>query len=78
MEIEFFDLPTFWAAALANDDRTGLSDADERALDAFFADNPGLHCVDSSDETAFMRWHDAATYGVLACECCTYLFHKTP
>jgi hypothetical protein len=78
MQIEYFELPTFWATALFYDDRTGLDDEDGAALDAFLAGNPTLSCVDMDDNIGFTRWHDAARYGVLACDCATFTFYKTP
>ena len=71
-------LPTHWACPLINGDETGLEDEDTQALEAFTADMVrtygSCHCVDVSEDTEFMRWHDAAQYGVLACDVATFTF----
>lgn len=38
--------PAAWASALINDDRSGLSDAEERALDAWLAQQGDWYVVD--------------------------------
>lgn len=78
IETVTFTLPAHWAVALINADESGLEEEDCAALDAFVADmvrNYGsCHCVDVSEDTEFMRWHDAAHYGVLACDVATFTF----
>lgn len=78
IETVTFMLPTHWAAALINGDETGMDDEDSAALEAFTKDmvrNYGsCHCVDVSGDTEFMRWHDAAHYGVLACDVAEFTF----
>lgn len=71
-------LPTYWASPLINDDETGLDDAEVRALDAFMRDMLDQYgkcfCVGVEDDEEFVVWHDARPYGVLACDCATFLF----
>jgi hypothetical protein len=71
-------LPTHWASPLVNGDETGLEDEDQAQLDAFVNDMVrtygSCHCVDVSEDTEFMRWHDAAQYGVLACDVAEFTF----
>jgi exonuclease III len=38
IEVDTITMPAFWATALINDDRTGMSDAEEAAMDAFMQD----------------------------------------
>ncbi len=71
-------LPTHWACALINGDESGMDD-DEIAMLNEFVDNTvrvygSCHCVDVSEDTEFMRWHDAAPYGVLACDVAEFTF----
>jgi len=71
-------LPTHWACPLINGDETGLED-EEIAMFNEFVDNTvrvygSCHCVDVSEDTQFMRWHDAAQYGVLACDVAEFTF----
>ena len=76
IETTTFVLPDFWASALVNDDRSGLDIEDDAILDRWLEDHPGWYCtgtVDDSDAD-FVRWHDAAPYGVLHCNCLTYTF----
>lgn len=79
MYTETFDLPQFWAVALFNDDTSHFDDADHAAYNAWCDDMSNRylswHCVDMSDDTGFMRYHDAARYGVLACDTAKFMFH---
>ena len=78
---EVFVLPSFWASALINGDTSGLDPDDEAALDKFIAYM--LHqygqcwCLDVASEENFLRDHDASRFGVLACDCCEYIFYTT-
>ena len=78
IETVTFTLPTHWASPLVNGDESGLEDEDTQALEAFVNDMVrtygSCHCVDVSEDTEFMRWHDAAQYGVLACDVATFTF----
>lgn len=71
-------LPSHWAVALINGDESGMDDEDCAALNTFVDDMVrtygSCHCVDVSEDTQFMRWHDAATYGVLASEVAEFTF----
>ena len=82
MKIETFQLPAHWAAALINADPSGLDEDDNAALDAFtdwmMREYNQCWPIDCDDEPQFMRYHDAAKYGVLACHTLTYSFDITP
>lgn len=71
-------LPVDWASPLINGDESGMEDEDCEALNAFVDDMVrtygSCHCVDVSEDTQFMRWHDAAAYGVLACDVAEFTF----
>jgi hypothetical protein len=67
-----YELPSHWASALINDDRTGLSDQDERELDEWLGMAKRGHCVGCSDDPQFKRSNDA---GTLACEVLEFTFH---
>lgn len=71
-------LPTYWACALINGDESGLEDEDTAALEEFVDDMVrtygSCHCVDVSEDHEFMRWHDAAQYGVLAADVAEFTF----
>jgi hypothetical protein len=79
---KLFTLPSHWACALINDDRTGLTDEEELALDGFIEEMIKGYgkCwpIACSDEESFSPWHDAMPYGVLACDCVDVTFDVTP
>jgi hypothetical protein len=70
------DLPSHWACPLINGDESGLEDEEQGQLDAWIKDNPRLSCVDVSEETFFSKYHDAADYGVLPCDCAEFTFQE--
>lgn len=76
---EVYVLPEFWAVALFNDDTSHFDDTDHEHFNAFCTDMDNRylswHCVDMSEDTDFMRYHDAARYGVLACDTAKFMFH---
>lgn len=79
MKLETFELPTFWASALINGDTSGLSDEDEKALDAFtdwmVKEYGSCHCLDVQGDGDNFRWrHDATSFGVLACNVADFVF----
>jgi hypothetical protein len=78
LDTEVYTLPTFWAVALFNDDTSHFDDTDQAHFNAFCADMDRRyllwHCADMADDTGFMRYHDAAHYGVLACDVAEYAF----
>jgi len=75
-------LPVHWASSLVNSDDSGLSDADIKAIDKFIngmVDEYGqCYCIDVSEDSDFLKYHDAMEYGVLACDCATFTFDITP
>ena len=70
------DLPSHWACALIYGDESGLEDEDQGQLDAWVKDNPSLYCIDVGEETFFSKYHDAAEYGVLPCDCAEFTFQE--
>jgi hypothetical protein len=68
-------LPAHWLPALINCDYTGLDEAEYAALcrwedDTLREFGHVAYCLPEGDaEAHFVRYHDAAEYGVLACDC---------
>ena len=69
-------LPAHWICPVLYGDTTGLDDREERAFNRWLDDTitnighgqlPLIGTI--KDETYFARYHDAAEYGVLACDC---------
>lgn len=54
-----YTLPEWWASALINDDRSGMSDEDEAEIDKFLAKLPSGYFVTSEGEPYFTHGHDA-------------------
>ena len=80
-------LPDFWASAIINNDESGLEDEDIEKLNDFieyWKDDIYISSADiPSDENAcieshFMKYHDAQMFGILACNCCEYIFTYKP
>tara|TARA_R100001082_G_C4314522_1_gene138347 strand:+ start:485 stop:787 length:303 start_codon:yes stop_codon:yes gene_type:complete len=80
-------LPNFWTSALINGDYSGLEPEDEKELNDFiqyWKDDIYINTANiPSDENAyfeshFMKYHDASNLGVLACDCCEYIFEINP
>ena len=74
-----YDLPADWASYLINGDASSFSlyeDGDEQiaAIDKFIEDTGLGDPSDVSEDTFFLKYHDAQNYGVLACTCATYTF----
>jgi hypothetical protein len=48
IEVDTITMPAFWACALINDDRTGMTDEEEAAMDAYLApiEADGWYVVD--------------------------------
>ena len=81
MSIELLEVnaPSYFASALINGDRSGLTDQDERELDAWLTTltrfNPGLgSCVNCSEESFFGQW-SFPEQGYLGCDLAEYTFH---
>lgn len=75
MTTHTFTLPNHWAAPLINDDWTGIEDhEEEKCILQFLSDNPGLICIDVAEDSSFIKYHDAADYGVLPSDCSTFIF----
>jgi len=76
-----YTLPVHWASSLINGDDSGLDDIEQAQLDEFIADMIDEHgkcyCIGAkSDDTTFFKYHDASSYGVLACECAIFVFES--
>jgi len=75
IETEEWLLPSHWACALINDDRTGLDDDEEKELEAFLErEKPGW-CSGVGEETGFRWIHDASPW-VRGCDCSEFTFAK--
>lgn len=69
-------LPSYWATALINCDRSGLHPDDEKWLDKFLIENLDLYCVDMRDDVGFRAHNEApGDAGLLGAECATFIFH---
>lgn len=73
-ELTTYNLPTHWASYLINADPTGLEDDEQKTVDRFVDGENLGHCVDVSEDSSFMKYHDARLYGVLAGDCAEYTF----
>lgn len=73
--IQEYILPQAWACAIINNDYTGMSEEDTKALNTFLALN-GLSCTTASTDSfeGFVRQHDAFDLMPLAAECNKYQF----
>lgn len=74
-------LPTHWAPAIMYGDLGGLDDDDCEAIRRFVTDMVNMYgkcwCVEVDGDMGFVRYHDAARYNVLACDCSLYTFDIT-
>jgi hypothetical protein len=74
-------LPAHWLPALINDDTSGLDTAEAAAFSRWLYDTtldlgyPLVCDVDTDAGPHFARYHDAAEYGVKACNCYDVTFH---
>lgn len=66
-------LPAHWLAPILYGDTSGLDDAEDRAFGRWLLDHMRefgpSHIGTIKDDPYFARYHDAAEYGVLACDC---------
>ena len=66
-------LPAHWLCPVLYGDTTGLDDAEDRAFTRWLADTVrdlgAFHVGTINPDPYFARYHDAAEYGVLACDC---------
>lgn len=74
MKTATYTLPTHWASALINGDWSGLDEHDEEALTRVMHGEALPDCLDVHDDSTFCKYHDAQPYGVLACDCSTFVF----
>ena len=75
-------LPTELASILINNDWSVLDYIDDKEytkcveqLVYDLLDVEGLNCIDVVDDSSFCKYHDMLDYGVLACDCSTFLFN---
>lgn len=68
-------LPAHWASALVNGDKSGFSDEESEALEAWLNHEGVGSCVDVSEDAFFSPTHDARFY-VLHCDCLKFTFNK--
>jgi len=79
MEPIEYTLPSHWACPLYYGDDTGLEDEEVKQIEAFLKDhieqfpNTTLMSVEDDGEN-FCNLHDATPYGVLPCNCSTFIF----
>ena len=80
MKQEDYMLPADWASYLINGDASSFSlDEDEgeaelAIIDQIVANIGAGGPVCCSDESTFMKYHDARPYGILAADCLLYTF----
>ena len=76
MESLTLSLPAHWIVPVLYGDTSGLDDGESRAFRRWLMDTikdvghgtlPLIGTI--KDDTYFARYHDAAEYGVLACDC---------
>lgn len=75
-------VPAHWATAIVYGDTSGLDTCDAKAFSRWLYDFTrefGNHAIGEVSEcTHFARYHDAAEYGVLACDCVDVQFLLEP
>lgn len=77
---ESVDLPACWASYLINGDASSFSLNDDGGeeeialIDKIIEDLGWGDPTHTSEESGFMKYHDAHNYGVLASDCLTYYF----
>ena len=77
---ESVDLPSDWASYLINGDASSFSLNDDGGeeeialIDKIIEDLGWGSPTHTSEESGFMKYHDAHDYGVLASNCLTYYF----
>ena len=81
MELEYYELPAYWASALINGDESGLTEEDEKPFDNFVHYMIAVHgqcwCVDVEEESYFSWSHDASRFGALAGDVAMFCFDVT-
>ena len=74
-----YTLPTELASGLINNDWSILDYINDeeysKIIDQFLADNEGLFCYEIKDDNRFEKYHDLIDYGVLSCDCSTFIFN---
>lgn len=78
MITESFELPAHWVYYFVDGDSDGYEDEDLKAMEAFedyMIERYGqCWCVDVDGDVYFKKHHDAAEYGVLACDVSRFTF----
>ena len=80
MKTVTYDLPVHWAQALFYGDMDGFEDEDQKAIEKFtnymVLQHGECNAMDVSEDCWFAKYHDAADFGVLACDVSTYTFSE--
>lgn len=80
MKTVTYDLPMHWATALFYGEMDGFEDEDLQAIEKFTEYMVSKHgecnAMDVSEDYWFAKYHDAADFGVLACDVSTYTFSE--
>lgn len=66
--IDTYILPSCYASALVNDDRSGLSDEDEKELDRWLLETQPGYCVGCSEKEYFTWNQDMNSLGATVLE----------
>ena len=79
MNIVTYTLPAFWNTALFYDDTTSFEGYEEEKrfqdfCEYMLKEHGTSEPVDCTDEPHFTKWHDATSFGVLACDVLEYTF----
>ena len=75
MKTETYILPSFWASYLINNDDSGLSDSEYRAIQVWQeCDGPASGWPIDCKEYGMTRFHDAKRQFPYACDCAEYVF----
>ena len=76
-----YTLPTELASGLINNDWTFLDYIGDKEYNKIISqflidlDNEGLFCYEIKDDNRFEKYHDLVDYGVLSCDCSTFIFN---
>ena len=74
MNTRTYTLPAHWAVYFCNDDATGYEPDEIEAIDAFAESESLGFCLDVSEDSAFVTWHDARDFSPYAADCAEFTF----
>ena len=73
MRTWYYTLPDHWTSGLINDDWTGYDEEEHLTILNFIKEELiGMAIVDVSQDTQFVKYHDAYNYGVPASNCLVF------